>query len=1104
MAVAPGARRGTDGDEGEERRVVTVLFADMAGSTALGELLDPEDLRAVQKELFDLVASEVEHHGGVCEKFVGDAVLAVFGVPQAHEDDAERAVRAALSVQGSFEPFARRLAERHGAACGLRIGINTGEVVAGRTAAARGELIVSGDAVNTAARLQQRAEPGEVLVGPRTRSASARAVTYAAAGAREAKGKRLPVEAWRALSIGTEEPRRGVEGLSAPLIGRADELAALTALARRAERERMPQLVTVLGPAGIGKSRLLAELVDRLPQATVLKGRCLPYGGGAYWPIAEMVKEQAGILDTDGVAVARNKLRAHVSAVVPGEAADEVTEAVSWTIGLSRPTDTQGGSSGDVTRHLHDAWVRYVAALGRRQLVVAVVEDLHWASPALLDLLEHLVVGLDDTAVVVVGTSRPELAEQRPGWGSAAANATAVTLAALTRGEATELVTGLLGQGALDETRSGRILARAEGNPFFVEEILQMLVDRGALQRGPDGWVSTDFDPDELPDSVHGVIASRIDLLHADARDALRRCSVVGRVFWPAAVNVADELVASLAPRGLVSELPTSTMAGMREFRFKHALTRDVAYASLPRVERRELHRRVGDWIQHVTSEREAETAELAAYHLTEAIGLGERDPLVRERALGQHLAACDAALMRGATEAARHHVAAALTLATTERERGSAQLALGRVELLEGVPGAAIERLEDALSLASGADDMRLRGRTLGLLSRAYWLLGRQDDARVAADGAVEALRALSGSSELAWALARRSQLEMLAGHPVAAEHAEEAVVAARAAGDEAAEANARINLLTARANAGQAPDAGEVRDVVRLALEAGVSEEAYRAVVNFLWSAQNAVSIAELDHLVADLRRPLEHVRPLELFGSYLALSYAAILHVPAGRWAEADRVVAEHPSHQWTTARIVWCDVSGGLAFRRGDLDAAVPLLDELAERALPSLEAQRIVPAACVLGGFAVTAGRSDLLARVIDGVHAVKDTNWMAAFAIAPLCLALARAGEIGELRRLRGLLDGDVGARGPSGHHRVSLATADGLLAAHERRLADAGVSLRRAGSLERALGRVFPAACIELELARVLEEAGDVDEAESVRRAAHVVLDPLACVHAF
>jgi class 3 adenylate cyclase len=285
-ALDAGARRSEPGSDQEERRVVTVLFADLVGSTALGERLDPEDVRTLQGELFALVNAEVERFGGVSEKFAGDAVLAVFGVPRTHEDDAERAVRAALAVQAAFGAYEDVVRERHGAETGLRIGINTGEVVTGRDAASRGELMVSGDAVNVAARLQQLAEPGTVLVGERTQRATRRSVSYAGVVELDAKGKERPVRAWPALEAIGEAGARG-DGRAAPLIGRDDDMALLRLTAARVERERAPQLVTIFGHAGVGKSRLVDELVRGLDSAQAVVGRCVPYGDGiTYLPLA--------------------------------------------------------------------------------------------------------------------------------------------------------------------------------------------------------------------------------------------------------------------------------------------------------------------------------------------------------------------------------------------------------------------------------------------------------------------------------------------------------------------------------------------------------------------------------------------------------------------------------------------------------------------------------------------------------------------------------------------------------------------------------------------------------------------------------------------------
>ncbi len=359
-ALRDDTRRTGSTDDRQERRVVTILFADLSGSTALGEQLDPEDVRDLQGELFELLNREVERFDGTTEKFVGDAVLAVFGIPQAHEDDPERAVRAALAAQERFGAFAKRVRDRFAAEVGLRIGVNTGEVVAGREAAARGELMVSGDAVNVAARLQQNAEPGQVLVGERTQAATSRSVSFEPAAAVAAKGKSEPVAAWVALAAAEEPGARGVAGLEAPLIGRDEELSILSALAGRVERERAPQLVTLYGQAGVGKSRLLAEVVERLPGTLLLRGRCLPYGEEiTYWPLAEALKGHAGILDTDPSGEALEKLRQAVETTL-GESSSQALEPLAWTIGLALP------DSGAVGQEVTSEAARFLAALPGR------------------------------------------------------------------------------------------------------------------------------------------------------------------------------------------------------------------------------------------------------------------------------------------------------------------------------------------------------------------------------------------------------------------------------------------------------------------------------------------------------------------------------------------------------------------------------------------------------------------------------------------------------------------------------------------------------------------------------------------------------------------
>jgi len=1107
IALRDDARRaGEASEDRQERRVVTVLFADLAGSTALGERLDPEDVRELQGELFELINAEVERFGGTTEKFAGDAVLAVFGIPQAHEDDPERAVRAALAVRESFVSFTDRVQGRHGADVGLRIGVNTGEVVAGREAAARGELMVSGDAVNVAARLQQHAEPGEVLVGQRTQAATSRTVTYREHEALEAKGKSAPVAAWVAVAaIGEQEPApRGIAGLSAPLVGRNDELAILSAVAARVERERAPQLVTLFGPAGVGKSRLLGELVERLPDARLVKGRCLPYGEGiTFWPLAEAAKAHAGILDTDPAEVALSKLRAAIDSVVPEDQAERVLEAATWTIGFALPgVSAAGGDPHEVGRRLQDGWTRYVAALGREQLTVLAVEDVHWASGALLDLLEQLAENLADTRVLLLCTARIELLEMRPNWGAGQQNATALSLAPLSPADAAHLMSSLLGEVQVPENVRERVLASAEGNPFYLEEMLNMLIEEGGLERQNGGWVSTNRLAEvSIPDSVHGVIAARIDRLEASSRDALRRCSVVGRSFWPAAVEVDEGVIAALVRSGLVSDSVDSSMAGMREFVFKHALTRDVVYATLPRPERRELHRRVGEWIQEVAPDRSAETVELAAYHFRQAVAYGEDDPAVSRPAYELLLAASEAAYGRGAFDAARTQLERALELAVDESRLAAAELGLARLDMTQALNESALERL-DTLESRLGPRDAELRSDALGLRSRVCWLSGRWDEALSSAHAAVAALAGLPESPQLARALARQSQIEMLQQRPESIDHASEAIAVARRVGDSFAELNATINLSTQQATRGIAPDPDEIASIVDAAVEAGEYEEGYRAIVNFVWSGSGYLPIDEIERVVSGARRRLANVPSPGYIRPYLEVSVAMWLLVPSARWTEADALLAEFAEReQAATTQLAFLTVAGGLAFRRGETQASREFLEELRPLALASGELQRIVPMAGVVLPWLARTGELEELRSLTDEVLAVADRRWPAVLDAVPVVRALSAAGELDLLARAAESIreTPDLAA-----NERTAAFAAEGLLALLQGRAGEAIEQLELAIERERRLGRTYPAACLELDLAAALEAAGRTDASNEARTRAASVLEPLGCVNPF
>jgi class 3 adenylate cyclase len=1109
FALSQDARRAANvADERQERRVVTVLFADLAGSTALGEQIDPEDVRELQGELFELINTEVERFGGSTEKFAGDAVLAVFGVPQAHEDDPERAVRAALAVRDRFDAFTERVRGRHGAEVGLRIGVNTGDVVAGRDAATRGELIVSGDVVNVAARLEQHAEPGEVLVGDRTQAATARTIAYGRHADLDAKGKSTPVVAWVALHAATERPAsipRGVAGLTSPLVGRDEELAVLSAVASRVERELAPQLVTVFGPAGVGKSRLLIELVERLTPAHVLVGRCLPYGEGiTYWPLAEVAKAHAGILDNDPAETGLAKLRSAIASVVPDEHVEQAFNAAAWTIGFSLPeTPVMDVDPLEAVRRLEEGWTRYLASLGREQIAVVAVEDIHWASGPLLDLVERLAERLTGTRVLLVCTARLELLEMRPTWGAGKQNATTLTLTPLAPAQAAELVSSLLGEASVPEEVRDRVLAHAEGNPFYLEEMLNMLIDQGLLERRNGGWVSAARLADvSIPDSVHGVIAARVDLLDAASRDALRRCSVVGRSFWPAAVGVDEQVVDSLSRTGLVSDSSGSTMGGMREFAFKHALTQDVVYSTLPRPERRDLHRQVAEWVREVGGDRDVEAAELAAYHYGQAFVYGEDDPDVSRRAVETLLMASEAAFSRADFGAARAYVERALLFAD-DHTRPGARLAHARLNYLEGHFENTLRELA-YLEAELSPDDAALRSDLLAWRSRACWLTARWDESLSSAEEAVAALDGLPESPQLARALARLSQIEMLRHQIESIDHAKEAIAVAQRVDDGFAEVNARINLVTQEANSGIAPDPDELLTIVDRAAEIGVYDEAYRAIVNFLWGTPGYLPVDRVEEVATAAQRRVS-VAPPASIGDYVELSTAVWVYLPTGRWERVDEVLRALGPAQLSAAstHMVRLGLIGGMALRRGDPDGASPLLEELRTMALESGEAHRIAPMACLVAPWLALTGRGDELGSLVDETFMALDGRWPSVQPAVPALRAIASTGDADLLRRAL-----EPMGRTPSEMQTAKLATAltagAGLLALLESRAGEAVEQLIAAVEAERRLGYVYEVACLEHELARALEADGRTEAAEETRARAAAVLDPLGCVHPF
>jgi class 3 adenylate cyclase len=582
-----------------ERKLATVLFADLVGSTALGEQ-DPERTRALLDRFYDAMAGDIARAGGTVEKFVGDAVVAAFGVPAAQEDHAERALHAALSMR-------RGLKESFGDTLSVRIGVNSGEVITARPR--EGSSFVTGDVVNLAARLEQSAAPGEILVGERTVASARGAFEFGEPLMIEAKGKAGGVPCRRLIrGLALMRPR-GVGGLGPSFVGRESELDLLQATYHRVAIQREPHCVTIMGNAGVGKTRLVDELWkwlgSGLSEPVRLTGRCIPYGRGiTYWPLGEILKQHMGILENDQAETVRRRLGAR--------------QALGLTLGME---------AGDlhplaVRDMMHQAWVEFVEELVADRTAVLLVEDLHWAEEPLLDLLEGVLHDARGPLLLLV-TARPELLDRRPTWGGGRRNAAMLWLEPLSSVEASRMLEELLAT-PLPAALSEMVIERAGGNPFFVEELVAALIDQGVIERVNDCWVGRQFQSDlTIPDSVQAALAARIDLLGPTEKAALQAAAVIGRVFWAGPVR---ELLEGAEPdfdiledRDFIRRRSRSSLAGENEFFFKHALTREIAYSSLPKARRGRLHAAVAIWLEHFAEGRD-ELAPFLAHHYVESV----------------------------------------------------------------------------------------------------------------------------------------------------------------------------------------------------------------------------------------------------------------------------------------------------------------------------------------------------------------------------------------------------------------------------------------------------------------------------------------------------
>ena len=692
----------------EERRIVTVLFADVVGSTALGEALDPEDVRALLARLFAIATDAVERHGGRVEKFIGDAVMAVFGVPIAHDDDAARALSAAMELRDRVKADPAL-----GSRVPIRLGVNGGEVIASREEDAR--VLVTGDPVNTAARLQQHADQWSILVGERTVRAVGDRFQFGAPVEIEAKGKAAPIAARELLGLSPERASRG----KSRIVGREVDLDQLELVARRTFEERRPYLVSIVAPAGVGKSRLLEEFLDRLdPSVLVATAQCLPYGQRlTYWPMRAILLSIIGCGDESNPDEVRSAaLRWLKSTGEPD--AERTAELLAATVGAAE-------MEGDRIA-VFAAWRRLVEVAAERAPLVLVIEDLHWSSDSLLDLVEAMLQPRADVPLVMIALARPELLDRRPGWGGGRRNSISIALEPLPSTAVEALVADLLDTPAKEIVSA--VVDRAEGNPFYAGEIVRSLVDR--LGPVPDpaavaGAIAA------LPDTVQATVLARLDALPPDARRVVQLGAVLGRTFEPKAIPAIDPALSAEAVDAAIGDLLDRDLirtAQLGAATFRHILIREVAYNTLPRAERARLHGAAGRWLigAATASGRTDELAELVAFHLREAVSLGSLlgepvpDDLVALAVEWLRRAAEAAAAGAATTEAARH-LNAAIELAP-KTDQPDLYERLGQIWSGGDQGAEAFDRALDVGRELGLDSDQELRVLAQGMTVRARW----------------------------------------------------------------------------------------------------------------------------------------------------------------------------------------------------------------------------------------------------------------------------------------------------------------------------------------------------------------------------------------------
>jgi class 3 adenylate cyclase/tetratricopeptide (TPR) repeat protein len=1077
---------------GEERKVVSVLFVDLVGFTDRSDRADPEDVRATLRPYHERVKADIERYGGTVEKFIGDAVMAVFGAPVAHEDDAERAIRAALRILETIEEL-----RDEGLDVAVRGAVTTGPAVVTLGARPeRGEGMVAGDVVNTAARLQGAAPVGSVIVDATTMRSAEGAIEFRPLEAVTAKGKQAPIEVWLASEA---RSRFGVDTelrAETLFVGRDSELALLGETFARALREPSAQLVTVVGEPGVGKSRLVWEFreeIDRRPDLVRWRqGRCLPYGEGiTFWALGEIVKAEAGVLETDSPAQALEKL-AHAVA----ESVEDESDRAWFTERLAPLVGAQEDVSGVHREEAFSAWRRYLEALAAQRPTVLVLEDLHWADGALLDFVENLLDWAADVPLMVLATARPELYDARQGWGGGRRNSATVGLSPLSDEDTARLVAALLERSVLPAETQAALLERAGGNPLYTEQFVRMHVDR-------------EDSADVLPETVQALIAARLDTLGPELKALLHDASILGKVFWTGALAAmgdrtrADVLagVRDLVRREFVRPARASSMRDQEEFSFWHVLVRDVAYQQIPRAARADKHVRAAEWIEREAEDRVSDHAEILVHHYEQALHLARaaRDDALGpklEHRLGRFLILAGDRAMRldMAAAEASYHRALAFAKGPT---RAVVLVKLGDALNEQGRLPDAEEAYEEALEVLRAAGDERAAALGMLGLARALWRHGQTARSRELTLEALPLLERDPGP-DLVIAYERAAVVEAMGGRPEEAiAWAEKGIALARSLSIENIVRHLQMRGI-ARLELGHPSGLDDMRAALDLSLRLGLGIETGTAYLNL------GEMIAPFEPLSTSrelIQASVEFARRRGLVHHEMwSRAATTLLLYELGEWdeliRERDELLTWDRNQGGTQIEVMVLTSAAPALAQRGAMDEAERCIAIILPRAREIGDPQALGPALHV-GAFvhALCGKLEDAAALVVDFERSTrKQPNWRA----DGLCDCLRVCIVTRELDLAESLLDGARRAI-PNLATRASLVTASAMLAEARGQRKEAAAQYRDAVAGWAEWGSVVERAYALLGLGRCGDAAAAQEAAAIFERLRAAPLTALA-----